>query len=211
MMAHQSDPSTRISAHTLIDNEHNLSFEDEELDDDHSQAIDQTDGPYPPPLQQHPTNGGGFAKALVLYDFNGKKGMRSCLLRNWNQTIAFAQVKATTVGNTSTLRLSTWTNAWTFSKTIKAMDGREYRNPTGPQASFHPPIFVLILKKFQHPPIKSIPAVFEAETKSSILSFCFCIRPLFLFYTHLIHTYARSAHPCIPVDPSHETDAAASS
>ena len=69
MTLHSNESMTRLSTNTLINDEHNASFEDEDDDDDeeHSHNVDQTDSPYPAP-----SNGTTIAKARALYDFNGK-------------------------------------------------------------------------------------------------------------------------------------------
>ncbi|CAF4618671.1 unnamed protein product, partial [Rotaria magnacalcarata] len=67
MSSHQNDTTARVSTHTLHNDEHNGSFEDEEMDDEHIHAIDHPDGQYKQQL-----NVGAMTKAYALYDFNGK-------------------------------------------------------------------------------------------------------------------------------------------
>jgi hypothetical protein len=64
---HQNDITTKASTNTLTNDDHNGSFEDEDIDDEHSHTVDQPDGQYPPQ-----TNGGTIVKAYALYEFNGK-------------------------------------------------------------------------------------------------------------------------------------------
>jgi hypothetical protein len=67
MALHQSDATTKLSTTTLTNDEHNGSFEDEDMDDEHSNAADHPDSKHHPQI-----NGGTIVKAYVLYDFNGK-------------------------------------------------------------------------------------------------------------------------------------------
>jgi hypothetical protein len=67
MALHQYDATTKVSTTTLTNDEHNGSFEDEDIDDEHSNAIDHPDSKHHPQI-----NGGTIVKAYVLYDFNGK-------------------------------------------------------------------------------------------------------------------------------------------
>ncbi len=64
MTLHQIDPTTKISSSTLTNDDHNGSFEDDDIDDEHSHNVDHPDS------QQ--INGGTIHKAYALYDFNGK-------------------------------------------------------------------------------------------------------------------------------------------
>lgn len=66
MPVHSNDP-TKLSTNTLINDDHNGSFEDEDLDDDHHHHDQPDNHQYP---QQ--SNHGPIAKAQALYDFNGK-------------------------------------------------------------------------------------------------------------------------------------------
>ncbi|CAF2144020.1 unnamed protein product [Rotaria magnacalcarata] len=72
MSSHQNDTTARVSTHTLHNDEHNGSFEDEEMDDEHIHAIDHPDGQYKQQL-----NVGAMTKAYALYDFNGH-GVNGC-------------------------------------------------------------------------------------------------------------------------------------
>jgi hypothetical protein len=69
MPIHHNDPTTKLSTNTLISDENNGSFEDEENEDEHSQHADQPDSRY---QQQQQPNGGLIIKAHALYDFNGR-------------------------------------------------------------------------------------------------------------------------------------------
>ncbi len=60
---HPNNPNIKISTNTLINDDHNGSFEDEE-NDEHFHPVDQPDGQ---------TNTGTIIKAYALYDFNGRK------------------------------------------------------------------------------------------------------------------------------------------
>jgi hypothetical protein len=60
---HQNDPTIKLSTNTLINDEHNGSFEDEENYDEHSHPVDHPDS--------QPSNVGTIVKAYALYDFNG--------------------------------------------------------------------------------------------------------------------------------------------
>ncbi len=64
MPLHQNDSTTKLSTDTLINDDHNGSFEDEENDNEHLHAVDHPDSQ---------SNGGTIIKAYALYDFNGKK------------------------------------------------------------------------------------------------------------------------------------------
>jgi hypothetical protein len=74
MTLHQNDTTTRVSTDTLINDEHNNSFEDEDMGDEHLTAVDHTDSEH-----KQQTNGGTIVKASALYDFNGKKKKRSLI------------------------------------------------------------------------------------------------------------------------------------
>ncbi|CAF2347680.1 unnamed protein product [Rotaria sp. Silwood2] len=63
---HQND-ATNISTHTLNNDEHNGSFEDEDIDDEQLHSADHPDSQY----QQKLNGGTTIIKAYALYDFNG--------------------------------------------------------------------------------------------------------------------------------------------
>lgn len=55
------------STNTLNNDDHNGSFEDDDIDDEHVHSVDNADSRYPQKLNSSTT-----IKACVLYDFNGK-------------------------------------------------------------------------------------------------------------------------------------------
>jgi hypothetical protein len=65
MTLHSNESTTNLSTNTLLNDEHNASFEDE--DDEHCHVIDQIDHSY-----QVQSNNGIVVKAYALYEFNGK-------------------------------------------------------------------------------------------------------------------------------------------
>ncbi|CAF4497449.1 unnamed protein product [Rotaria sp. Silwood1] len=71
MTLNQND-TTNISTHTLNNDEHNGSFEDEDIDDEQLHSVDHPDSQY-----QQQLNGGTIIKAYALYDFNGH-GLNGC-------------------------------------------------------------------------------------------------------------------------------------
>jgi hypothetical protein len=60
----QNESTIKLSTNTLINDDHNASFEDEDMSDEHLNTIDSQ---YPPQ-----SNCGAIIKAYALYDFNGK-------------------------------------------------------------------------------------------------------------------------------------------
>ena len=95
MPLHPNESTTRLSTNTLINDDHNASFEDEDDDDDeeHSHNVDQTDTSQP--VQ---SNGTIIVKACALYDFNGKiervtQGLSqpSFVRRSWNEWMSICQ------------------------------------------------------------------------------------------------------------------------
>jgi hypothetical protein len=83
MPLHQNDSTTKLSTDTLINDDHNGSFEDEENDNEHLHAVDHPDSQ---------SNGGTIIKAYALYDFNGKKNKKISFPRNSHYFFLILQV-----------------------------------------------------------------------------------------------------------------------